>query len=185
MGNPKEKIKITFATPQDAKGVQEVFYRTWLATYPNEEFGITVDDIEDRYKNSFTDEGLKKRVEKIVNPSKGEKLFLAKDGEKIIGLCIIKCLDKNQLQAIYILPEHQGKGIGHLFWNKVKKSFAPNKDIVVEVATYNIKAINFYKKLGFEDTGRRFFDERHRMKSGAVIPEMEMLMKVKQWCTRE
>ncbi|MFZ2522424.1 MAG: hypothetical protein WAX44_00605 [Minisyncoccia bacterium] len=32
-------------------------------------------------------------------------------------------------------------------------------------------------KLGFVDTGRRFNDERFRMRSGAILPEMEMIKK--------
>jgi hypothetical protein len=48
----------------------------------------------------------------------------------------------------------------------------------VEVATYNSNAIAFYKKLGFIETGRRFTNEKTRMKSGSIIPEMEMVIKV-------
>lgn len=51
------------------------------------------------------------------------------------------------------------------------------KGITVEVATYNTNAIEFYKRLGFEDTGKRFSNERLKMKSSAVLPEMEMVIK--------
>ena len=42
------------------------------------------------------------------------------------------------------------------------------------MATYNQKAIDFYKKLGFEETGKNFSQERFRMKSGSIIPETEL-----------
>ncbi|MEY2664839.1 MAG: hypothetical protein RIT04_647 [Candidatus Parcubacteria bacterium] len=177
--NIKEKIQITSATREDLPGMQEVFYRSWLATYPNEELGITTEDIEDRFKDSFTEECFAKRWERIQN-AKNEELFLAKIDGVVIGVCrVVKHTDRNQLQAIYILPEYKGKGIGTLLWDEVKKVIDPNLDTVVEVATYNTPAIAFYAKLGFEDTGRRFTDERFKLKSGAVIPEMEMAIKGK------
>jgi hypothetical protein len=45
---------------------------------------------------------------------------------------------------------------------------------VVEVATYNTNAIKFYERLGFVDTGKRISDPKLMMKSGAIIPVMEM-----------
>lgn len=158
--------------------MQEVFYNTWLQAYPNEEFGITVDDIHDRYKDAFTDEILKARAEKIKNPPRGQTLFFAKDGDKVVGLCrIVESENENRLQAIYVLPEYQGKGIGMLLWKSAQKVFNFKKDIFVAVAIYNRNAISFYEKLGFVDTGRRSTDEKFRMKSGSIIPEMDMVMK--------
>ena len=56
--------------------------------------------------------------------------------------------------------------------------FDRDKDITVEVATFNKGAIAFYERLGFIDTGRRFAKERFKMPvSGALIPEMEMAIK--------
>ncbi len=169
--NPK--IQIQKAVPKDAAGIEEVFYKTWLATYPNEEFGITVDDIEHRWKD-------RKKVDgsKIKNAPDSELLLVAKDGNKIIGVCrVANRPDKNETQAIYVIPEYQGQGIGSALWEKALKFFNPQKDIMVNVVTYNTKAIEFYKKLGFEETGKKFTDEKYRMKSGNILPEMEMLRK--------
>ena len=162
-------------------GTIEVQYKTWLATYPNQKLGITVDDIEYRNKDAFSGERLKKREKLITNPEPNEKYIIAKDENKVVGICygIVK-EDRNQLQAIYILPEYQGKGVGTKLWNEIILFLDRTKDIYVEVADYNEKAIGFYKKLGFVDTGRRFSDERFRMKSGTILPEMEMVKKAQQ-----
>jgi ribosomal protein S18 acetylase RimI-like enzyme len=174
----KSSVEIIKATPEDIVGIQEVFYKTWLDTYPNEEVGITIDDIEDRYKDTFTQEVLNKRAEQIANPPEGHTLLIAKEDKKVIGLCrIIKSKEQNRLQAIYVLPEYQGKGIGKQLWNEALNFFEKKNAIVVAVASYNKNAINFYKKLGFEDSGKRREDEKFRMKSGALIPEMEMIKK--------
>jgi len=181
MENTKEKkneIIIGLAKPEDAVGIQQVFYITWLDTYPNEELGITVDDIKDHYKDSLSEEKLKKRIEAIINPPEGQTMFVAKEGDKVVGVCRVeKGLEKNKLRTIYVSPEFQGKGVGSMLWNQAKTVFDMNKDVVVDVVTYNTKAIEFYKKLGFEDTGKRFTDERFTMKSGATMPEMEMVIK--------
>lgn len=172
-----ENTKITKPVVEDALGTIEVQYKAWLATYPNEKLGITVDDIEDRYKDAFSGEKLKKRENLITHLESNEKYIIAKDGDKVVGMCYAVIQeDKNQLEALYLLPEYQRKGIGTQLWNAVLPFFDKSKDIYVEVADYNEKAINFYKKLGFVDTGRRFSDDRFKMKSGAILPEMEMVI---------
>lgn len=183
--NPEKKengpeVKIVPATSEDARGVAEVYYKTWLATYPNERTGVTTEDVEDRFKDAFTEESLAKRAERISQLKENEPLFLAKDGDRIIGLCgVIRHPDKNQLKTIYVLPEYQGRGIGTLLWEEAKKYFDVSKDTIVQVATFNANAIAFYKKLGFEETGKEIQDEKFRMKSGVVIPETEMIIRAK------
>ena len=172
-------ISIARASPEDAFGIVDVFYKTWLDMYPNEEVGITKDDIVDKYKNAFTEEYLDGLKGKLRNVVSGNIYLVAKENETIVGVCRVKEHEhKNQLQAIYVLPEHQGKKIGWLLWQKAGTFFNPNKDTFVEVATYNEKAVAFYSKLGFVDTGRRFKDEKFIMKSGACIPEMEMKLQI-------
>ncbi|MDP2651961.1 MAG: GNAT family N-acetyltransferase [bacterium] len=167
------EIKIQKAVPEDAAGVGEVLYKTWLATYPNEEYGITVDDIEDRWKDRNKADG-----SRIRNAPNNELLLVAKDGDKIVGVCrSVIHPDKNNLQAIYVLPGYQGKGIGSMLWEEAYKFFDPAKDITVEVVVYNANAIAFYKKLEFKDTGKRISNDKFKMKSGAILPEMEMAIK--------
>lgn len=169
-------IKIEDARPEHVEGIQEVFYRAWLATYPNEEAGITIDDVEDRFKDRNSEEKLAKRREDILNQDLNKKIIVALDGHKIVGVCrATKDEKENRLSAMYVLPEYQGQGIGTQLWNEIRDFFDRSKDILVGVATYNQKAINFYTKLGFEDSGRRYTEERLRMKSGAILPEMDMV----------
>ncbi len=174
----KQKIVIKKPLPKDAQGVQELLYHTWLATYPNEEFGITVDDIEDRFNDRKWEEALVKRKKYISDPPIGDAMLVAKEVHRIVGLCrVIRHEDKNELLAIYVLPEHQGRGVGKLLWQQAKKCFDSGKNTIVQVATYNKKAIRFYEKIGFCDTGKRWSDEKFKMKSGAVLPLMEMIVK--------
>jgi ribosomal protein S18 acetylase RimI-like enzyme len=171
-------IQIVDADPLDAEGITTVYYKTWLATYPNKEIGITREDIEESYKDSFTEENIQKHKARIANGNENEKRLVAKEGDRVVGVArMIRNENNNQLQTIYVLPEFQGKGIGKMLWAEAKSFCDPAKDIIVQVATYNQNAIEFYKKLGFVDTGKRWSDDKWKMKSGATIPEMELVLK--------
>ena len=169
------EITIARATPDDVIGIQDVSYHGWLATYPNAKHGITVDDIEDRYKDRHTEERIAQGREQMANPPDGQTTLIAKEGDKIVGFCrAAKHPDRNQLYAIYVLPEYHGRGIGSAMWQEAQQYLDSNKHTIVEVAIYNTKAIKFYGGLGFTDTGKRMSNSKFKMKSGAVIPEMEM-----------
>ena len=174
------KIIVEEAKPEHVEGIQEVFYRTWLDTYPNEEAGITVEDIEARFKGANAEEKLAKRRADILNLQPNKKYFVALDGQKVVGICRGEKNEKeNRLNAIYALPGYQAQGIGTQLWSEIKTFFDPLKDIYLGVATYNQKAIDFYSKLGFQDTGKRYTEEWTRMESGATLPEMDMVIRVK------
>ena len=64
-----------------------------------------------------------------------------------------------------------------MLWASAQKHFDADKDTIVQVVTYNANAIGFYKKLGFQETGKKIMDERFRMKSGAITPETELVIK--------
>jgi ribosomal protein S18 acetylase RimI-like enzyme len=169
------EIFITEAVSEDVEGIQKVFYETWLDTYPNEEYKITLDDLKYRHKDIFNEETFEKRRRMIRDRSNNELFLVAKFDEKIVGVCYLeKDETKNSIHAMYVLPKYQGKGIGSGFWKNALDFFDKSKEIIVNVVVYNANAIAFYKKMGFVDTGKRFTEERFRMKSGSIMPEMEM-----------
>lgn len=162
----------------DVEEIQEVFYQTWLATYPNAEAGVTVDDIHDRHKDRMSPERTEKRRKDVDGRLPNTRMLVAEIDGRVIGICrVTKEPAYGHLDAIYILPEHHGKGIGKLLWHEAREFLGTGNEIRVEVATYNTRAIHFYTRLGFEDTGVRFEEERLRMKSGANIPQMRMVLK--------
>ena len=172
-------ISIEKPAIKDVRNIQKVFYETWLATHPNENAGVTTEDIEEKFKNRFSKQAIQKRMDDIFDESENKLFLVAKDGALVVGVCkIVKKEYYDQLQAIYVLPKYQRRGIGKMFWNRVAEVIGNKKDIIVRVATYNTKAINFYKKLGFADTGKRFSEENLRMPiSRSYIPEMELIIK--------
>lgn len=166
-------ISIEKPRPEDFEGIQDVFYRTWIDTYPNDEVGITREAIEEQFKNRLAPER-KERFVQNLDKNPNELFIIAKDGDKVVGVCgFVKREEVNQLQRIYVLPEYQGKGIGKKFWAEGLKFFGKGKRIIVQLADYNENAKKFYETLGFKDNGKRFTEERHRV-NGISLPEMEM-----------
>jgi ribosomal protein S18 acetylase RimI-like enzyme len=175
-----EEITILDAVPNDALGITNVFYKAWLATYPNKEKGITVEDIEDSYKDDFSAEKIEELKELIRNVPKNKKRLVAKIGDLVVGACtVIRNENHNHLRTLYVLPEFQGKGIGTMLWNTAQEFLDPTKDTIVQVADYTEQAIRFYEKLGFVDTGKRTPQESGAFKSGAIITDMEMVKRAK------
>lgn len=171
-------ITVKKPNPEDARAIQEVLYQTWLDTYPNKEIGITEEDIKVHFKKSLSPEMLEKRRLGILNPPPNQVLLVAKDSDKVVGVCRIVLRENiNQLQAIYVLPSHQRKGVGLMLWKTISKFLDPTKKTIVHVATYNEKAINFYKKIGFSETGESFVDNKFKMPvSGVAIPQTELYL---------
>jgi len=171
-------IIITLPTCEnDIKNMQNVYHKTWLDTYPNQKLGISIDDINDKFIFALSDDGIKYKLKEALNLPKNQKILLANFNNIVVGVCrIISNEYQHQLQTLYILPQYQKQGIAYLLWKEAIRSLNNNLAIVVHLACYNIKAIEFYTRLGFVDTNRRWKDKNFIMKSGNQIPEMEMIL---------
>lgn len=171
-----DEITMTRATPDDVHGMTEVYYKTWRATYPDETIGVTEEDIDYMYKDVFLDDEQKRRKEKIRNPKTGNVELVAKEGDKVVGVCwVAKKADRNQIETLYVLPEYQKRGIASSLWKEAQKYLDMTKDTYVAVTTYT-KSPKFYEHIGFRDTGKRWDSKRYPMKSGAKRPMMEMVL---------
>ena len=164
-------MKARLTTINDAKGIFNVQKMTWLDVYPNEECGISYDDIAER----FSDE--KKLIAKII---KNIEKYGRKDcgwvveiDDKIVGFCAIFVEEgKDTVGAVYVLPEHQGKGIGKILLQKILNFCRDSKELWLEVATYNKNAINFYQKFGFHIVPKT--EGQHKIIEGKFVPTIKM-----------
>lgn len=171
-------IIIRKSVPDDVYGIREVQRITWLNTYPNLKEEITIEDIEAKFNFDKTPEGKRKieerksRYEDINNGT-----WVAEDTGKVIGFCMAtKKEDRNRVTAIYVLPTYQRKGLGKLLIERALSWLGNEKDILINVASYNSQAIGFYKKFGFIETGGKgTLDNVAKLPSGKVIPEIELV----------
>ena len=50
--NERLEVTIEIAKPDDSREIENVFYQTWLATYPGKVPGVTVEDVHKYYKEA-------------------------------------------------------------------------------------------------------------------------------------
>lgn len=174
------KISMSTATPDDAKGIRELEYETYMETYVNDKSKITRDDIEwyfHTFKKSFTPQSIEKLAREIENLPGNQYVVVAKNEEgDVVGFAWSRKGDiNNDLGAIYVSPKYQGAGLGKKIWTETAAFFDPEKETILTVQEDNAKAIEFYKKLGFVDTGKRTV--ALTFPSGIGFNEIEMLRK--------
>lgn len=147
-----EKMKITIerAEPHDAEEIQTVFYKTWLATYPNTVPGVSVEDVQGYYKDKLSTEGIQKYKKRIEGELKleNQRFFVARVDKKIVGASLaFRQEEKNQLKAIYVLPEFQGAGIGYKLWGEVLNSLIRLKIQQLRLLFITTMLLNFTNDL--------------------------------------
>ncbi len=74
-------------------------------------------------------------------------------------------------------PEYQGTGFAKKFFNEAYSKLDKTKDIYLDVFSLNVKGINFYKKVGFFETGKKFFDQKYVNDKGEQLEIQEMVLK--------
>ncbi len=147
----QSNITIITANQTHIAGIMNVEQLSWLDTYPNKEYGITFDDVKNRFNPLYIKNREIELLEDIETADGNIKLFVALDDETVVGY-IRGCKGEtyNDLIEIYVLPVYRGIGIGKQLINELFKFFGNQKSIILEVAAYNLKSITFYEHLGFK-----------------------------------
>ncbi|MHB8652194.1 MAG: GNAT family N-acetyltransferase [Minisyncoccota bacterium] len=147
--------------------------KSWYASYIDDKIGVTKADIDRIYVDDpkAQIQALRNRA---TNPPVDEVSFVAKEGEEVLGYIRLKILANSiELVSLYVHPEHSGKGVGTKLWLEALKELPEGMPVTVEVASYT-KAVDFYKKVGFVDTGERYTKEK-MLSSGTEMPLMKMI----------
>lgn len=160
---------------EDVAEVGELLTTVWLDAYPNEEYDVTKEWVLERRAVMGSPERIterKRQVEQHPN-DKTSSSFVAKDDKgKIIGF-VHMYIDGEGMQnlgAIYVLPEHQGKGVASALMQKLLEWADQKKPVKLGVVKYNERAKAFYRKWGFEEVpGEHLF--------GHKLPEIFMIRK--------
>lgn len=144
-------IMIRKAALEDIPHIRAVGSASWRATYT----GIFPDAFIDNVLEEWWSESGFQRA--IPNAAVGN-LVAQQDGH-IIGTLMgtVNPGEDGQVHLfrLYIHPEHVGQGIGKQLWQAYIQLLAPEVNRVdLEVAPQNARAIQFYNRLGFQETGR-------------------------------
>ena len=97
-----------------------------------------------------------------------------REHQKVIGYAVAeRTPEKHELRAIYVLSSHHGKNVGKALMDAALEWLGPERDVLVWVFSHNARAINFYKKHGFTETGK----QSTLNVNGKDIPDLEMIRK--------
>ena len=170
------EIEIRKAKPEDARAWCRIRKECWLDVYPNEEFDITKEDI--LLKDFDSPAKIQNWQESFIHPRGACKYYSAIINDQVVGMCLAYDGEtENEIGAIYIDLKFQGQGIGKKLMNEAMANFDANRKIILKVVSYNEKAINFYKKLGFKIVGP-FDDPYGKLPNGKKLPETLMVREV-------
>jgi ribosomal protein S18 acetylase RimI-like enzyme len=171
------RIQIVDATINDLVEIEKVRKAAWLTTYPNEDEGITVEDVLSKFDVKSLggeEEYLSKRTKELLDEN--SKCFVAKVDNKVVGFSrVLKDIDFNKLATLYILEDFQRKGIGTKLVEKGIKWLGGGKEIRVKFANYNMGAKSFYESLGFRIVGDKKVSKL-RFPTGKEIIKSEMVL---------
>ncbi len=173
MENP---FTVTEALPEDAAGITHVRKETWLATYanPNAEAineRVTPEDILEKNLDSADQIARWRKATESKNGPR--KIWVAKEKDgTVVGYSQgFKGETENQIYGLYVLPTHQGKGLGRKLLQCVIDWLGEQKPITLSVGANIPSAIELYKKFGFVEEG---IGEGPIFASGATVVSIKM-----------
>lgn len=128
---------------------------TWVATYTNEARGLDAEIIKNYLSKKYNSEYIEKRYKMLKDSNKHNWVAKTESGE-IVGW--IGCeINEGNIGGfgIYVLPEHQHKGIGIRFLKRAMKWLKKADRIEINALEYNTRTIELYKKMGFQFNGKK------------------------------
>lgn len=139
---------IRTATDRDLPQVQALLKETWHATY---DAILGVEQVNALTAKWHDMASLKRRL-----ATRDAEFVVADDGKQLAGMgyAAMASSDPNLaiLHQLYVLPAHQGHGIGGDLVAELETCFPNASRMRLEVLSANARAIRFYQSLGFEQT---------------------------------
>ncbi|MCH9853084.1 MAG: GNAT family N-acetyltransferase [Alphaproteobacteria bacterium] len=142
MQNITGKVIIRGATINDAVAICDLRKILWQATYNQPEYRQAVQN------QDFTSP---QQILTFANSIKGgnHSHLVAEYQGNIIGWAAVELI-KNEIIALYVASDYQGKGIGKAFYRLLMKKLDTNKPIIIYAVMGNKRAQQFYHKNGFQ-----------------------------------
>jgi|SRR3989344_3406936 len=166
------QIKIFQATKDDAGDIANIQTEAWVCAYPNSGLGITKEDIVLKTEE-FNKQGLGRIINEISKEN--SKTWVAKSGDQVVGFIgVSEDGEIGRIEALHVLPNFQGQGIGTKLLNTALDYLEGSKKIAIEVVSYNKKAIKFYESFGFENT-KKIAEDKIILPSGHLIEKVLLI----------
>jgi len=134
-------IRVRRAEVADVAAVREVGLKTWPVAYDGL---VSPEFITDGLAQWWSPESVQRGIENGI-------ALVAVDDEQVVGMVGLgRQEDHWVMWKLYVLPEHQGKGIGKaLLDGAIAALPAGTPQLLLDVLVGNEQAIGFYRKHGF------------------------------------
>src|SRR5207244_11220497 len=144
----RKSLAILEAAPTDAEAVARVRKESWLATYPNEELGISREQIA--AKDFDSSEAIEQVRGWLCREDHEQRAWVAKAAGTVVGFCSASREEsEHRIGATSVSPLHQSQGAGQELLRAALAWLGDEKPVTLEVASYNHRAIHFYEQQGF------------------------------------
>lgn len=153
-------IPITEATADDLKTIQELGKQTFYETFAPHN---SEEQIRQYLAESFAEDQLTKELN---HPD--SQFFVAWEGKNPVGYLKVNSGKAQtelqddaslEIERVYVRSSHHGKKVGQLLYSKALEIAVEQKKKYLWLGVWeqNHRAINFYRKNGFEEFGRHIF----------------------------
>lgn len=155
-----ENIKIKKVTSSDIEILQKIGRQTFFETFSQSN---TEDNMKKYLEDGFS---AKKLADELAH--KHSEFYFALDGQEAIGYLKLNTGDAQtevqeieslEIERIYVLQNYHGKKVGQILYEKAIEVAITRKSKYVWLGVWeeNPRAINFYKKNGFEEFDKHIF----------------------------
>jgi len=111
--------------------------------------------------------------------------FVMRDGDELIGAAAFGksytggYLEDGEISAIYLRRDYIGKGCGHALFTKIEEALSAKgySYFVLDVLSGNVRAVDFYKKHGYEIVDERSVKLGEREYPLTVFRKKNLLIK--------
>lgn len=144
------ELRISVGKPEDFEEINQL---TAAAIYPAFDHPDLTD--EQRAETDYIVSIARKSCLKALESS-NRTVFVAYLGVELAGFVIADkaAVPCPEIDWLIVFPEFHGSGVAQKLMEAALDWFGPNTEVQLNVIHYNARAIAFYKKYGFEDTGK-------------------------------
>jgi len=135
------------ASQEDLDIISTMLTETWHHTYDHIYGREKVAELTEAWHSVAA---LKQR---LTRPR--SEFIVADDGAEIGGMAYVTQIDNetSMLHQLYVRPGQQGRGLGEKLLIEAESSFPDVRRIRLEVEEANNRAVKFYERNGFKQTG--------------------------------